>query len=123
MFDMLGNILRNLTSKPATRMYPVERREPFTNARGQVGGIDIETCIFCGICSKKCPADAITVDRNSKTWEIDRFKCVICGVCAEVCPKKCLFMEENYKTPAYEKEASVHKQEQKPVNKDAEASA
>jgi formate hydrogenlyase subunit 6/NADH:ubiquinone oxidoreductase subunit I len=100
MFDMIGNIFKNLGKGPATRLYPFEKREPFRASRGRVKGVEIDKCIFCGICSKKCPADAIKVDRNAKTWEINPFKCVICGVCSEVCPKKCIMMDEAYTTVA-----------------------
>ena len=48
---------------------------------------------------KKCPSDAIEVDRKAKTWAIDRLRCVICGACVEVCPKKCLSMDTAYTTP------------------------
>ena len=34
MFDMLGNILKNVVSKPATRMYPFIKRESFKDTRG-----------------------------------------------------------------------------------------
>ncbi|MCX7748911.1 MAG: 4Fe-4S binding protein [Clostridia bacterium] len=115
MFDMLSSILKNLTSKPATRKYPYEKREPYKDVRGQVGGIDIDACIFCGICDRKCPSDAIKVSKAEKSWEIDKFKCVICGVCAEVCPKKCIFMDEQYKTSAYAKEKDKHIQQAKPI--------
>ena len=81
MFDMIANVIKNLGSKPATRMYPFVKREPFKDVRGKVG-INIDACIFCGICSRKCPSDAITVDRSGKSWEIDPFKCVVCGVCS-----------------------------------------
>ncbi|MDP4093511.1 MAG: 4Fe-4S binding protein [Bacillota bacterium] len=100
MLDMIKNVFKNLGSKPATRQYPFEKREPFKNTRGQVGGVDIDTCIFCGICSRKCPSNAITVNKNEKSWEINRYKCVVCGVCSEVCPKKCLHMQEDYRTAA-----------------------
>lgn len=113
MFDMLGSIFKNLASKPATRKYPFEKREPFKETRGQVGGIDIDACIFCGICSRKCPSDAINVNKAEKSWEIDRFKCVVCGVCAEVCPKKCIYMSEQYTASTYGKEKSKHVQKQK----------
>ena len=104
MFDMLSSILKNLFSQPATRLYPFEKRECFKNARGQMGGIDIDKCIFCGICARKCPSDAIVVNKAEKSWEIDKFKCVICGVCVEVCPKKCLYMDENHQTASYTKD-------------------
>lgn len=104
MFDMIGNIFKNLGTKPATRRYPLEKREAFKASRGRVKGVEIEKCIFCGLCSKKCPADAIGVDRNAKSWEIDPFKCVICGACAEVCPKKCILMDEAYTQAAIAKD-------------------
>ena len=110
MFDMIGNVFKNLFSQPATRMYPFETRESFKKTRGQVG-INIETCIFCGICARKCPADAIVVNKAEKSWELEDFKCVICGVCEEVCPKKSIYMEESYRAPAYVKSKSKHMQE------------
>lgn len=70
--------------------------------RGQIE-IDINTCIFCGICSKKCPTGAITVERSEKKWEIERFACIQCGACTESCPKKCLFMAQHYPSPDSEK--------------------
>ncbi len=102
MFRMLGNIIRNLFSKPATRKYPQTRREPFENARGCID-IDISNCIFCGICQKKCPADAIKVSKDGKSWEIDPYKCIICNVCTESCPKKCILSNPEYKAPEYQK--------------------
>lgn len=115
MFDMIGNIFKNLNSKPATRMYPFVKRPAFKDARGHIEGIEIDKCIFCGMCSRKCPANAITVDRATKTWEIDQFKCVICGVCVESCPKKCIVMAEEHKTAAYKKEKVKSVQEAKPA--------
>lgn len=112
MFNMVKNIFKNIGSKPATRMYPYEKREPFEKARGQIG-INIDNCIFCGICSRKCPADAINISRNEKSWEIDPFKCVICGVCAEVCPKKCIYTDGQFRAPAYSKEKLKYIQQPK----------
>lgn len=51
---------------------------------------DPSKCIYCGICAKKCPASAITVDRAAKSWQVDYDACVACGTCAESCPKKCI---------------------------------
>ncbi|MGE5678000.1 MAG: 4Fe-4S dicluster domain-containing protein [Pseudomonadota bacterium] len=99
-------ILGSLVGKPATAMYPIKQREKFPNTRGAIG-ITIENCIFCGICSKKCPTGAITVDRNDKRWEIERLKCIACSYCVESCPKKCLAMENQYSAPATIKEKDV----------------
>ncbi len=49
--------------------------------------IDPEKCSACGMCRKKCPADA--VDGAKKTIHvIDQDKCTKCGTCFEVCPSK-----------------------------------
>jgi len=53
-------VLRSVLSRPATRLYPFVKRPFFKNTRGHIS-IDIEKCIFCGICQKKCPSDAILV--------------------------------------------------------------
>jgi len=51
---------------------------------------DKETCVFCGLCAKACPADALKVDRKEKVWEVDKEACVKCGACIDKCPKKSL---------------------------------
>lgn len=96
MFDMIGNILKNILIKPATRDYPVKKRINFKDTRGSISGIDINDCVFCGLCKKVCPSEAIDVDRIKKTWELDPFKCIICGECFDVCPKKCINLSEDY---------------------------
>ncbi len=53
---------------------------------------DAEKCVYCTLCAKKCPIGAITVDRASKTWSIDRESCIKCGACVNGCPKKALSM-------------------------------
>lgn len=104
MFDMIRNVMKSLFAGPATRMYPQEKRAPFADARGQVVGIDASVCIFCGLCQRKCPAIAITVDKPTKTWTLNPYKCVVCGVCEEVCPKKCLHLGTVYRPPVFQKE-------------------
>jgi formate hydrogenlyase subunit 6/NADH:ubiquinone oxidoreductase subunit I len=118
MFDMLSNIFKNLGSKPATRMYPFEKREPFKDTRGQISGIDIDACIFCGICVRKCPADALVVSKEEKSWEIDQYRCIICGACTEACPKKCIIMSQDHKTSAFKKDKARFTQQPK-ANVDA----
>lgn len=54
--------------------------------------LDQEKCVYCTLCAKKCPQDAIRVDRKEKIWELDQEKCVECGICAGACPKKAIKM-------------------------------
>lgn len=87
--------LKNLFSKPVTELYPFVSKENPAGARGKLD-IEIEKCIFCGICQRKCPTAAITVTKDPKTWAIDRLRCVSCNACVEVCPKKCLALDTKY---------------------------
>ena len=97
---------KNLFSKPATEKYPFEAKEYPERYRGRVV-IDIEDCVICGLCAKRCPANAITVDREKKTWTIERMSCVQCSHCVDSCAKKCLHMEQKYTEPAEKKVTDV----------------
>lgn len=100
-------VLGSLFKKPATLMYPVIPRKWQERTRGQIG-IEEEKCILCGICGRKCPTDAIKVNRGDRTWEIQRMQCIQCGCCVEVCPKKCLIMLPDYTEPGVEKIIDTH---------------
>lgn len=49
-----------------------------------------DSCVFCGLCAKACPVDAIKVDRKAKLWEVDKDSCIKCGACIDKCPKDSL---------------------------------
>ena len=53
---------------------------------------DASKCVYCTLCAKKCPQEAITVDRAAKSWTLSEEDCIGCGLCAASCPKKCLTM-------------------------------
>ena len=122
MFDMLGNIFKNLISKPATRNYPFSTREMGKNTRGHISGIDPDACIYCGICQRKCPSDAIKVDKANKVWELETFKCIICGECVTSCPKKCINMENFHATASTNKDVIVCKATRKETTPDTDVS-
>ena len=95
-------IFRSMLKKPATLMYPAVPRKWAEHTRGFIE-IDIDNCIFCGICSRKCPTDAITVDKKEKRWSIERMGCIQCSCCVELCPKDCLANIAGYTSPDMEK--------------------
>ena len=98
MAQLFKNIVKNLAHRPATRLYPRERREPPAGTRGHID-MDPGLCIYCGLCQKRCPANAIVVTRNPKSWTLDPYACVICGYCAEVCPKQCIYLYGPHRAP------------------------
>lgn len=107
MLQMAKTVFRNLLTNPATQMYPFKKKAFYKNTRGKVG-IKIEDCIFCGMCSRKCPTGALEVTRDKKEWTITRTKCISCSFCVEVCPKKCLWLENQYNPAVAVKEKEAH---------------
>ncbi|MCA9829616.1 MAG: 4Fe-4S binding protein [Dehalococcoidia bacterium] len=49
----------------------------------------IETCIGCTACTKRCPTNAITGERNMM-HVIDSTLCIDCGACGLVCPPEAI---------------------------------
>jgi len=91
-------IINSLFRKPPTTEYPFKPMPKDPLVRGSIG-IDINACILCGICVKRCPVDALKTDKTTKEWGITRHGCIVCNACVEACPKKCLHMT-NELTPA-----------------------
>jgi NADH-quinone oxidoreductase subunit F/NAD(P)H dehydrogenase (quinone)/NADP-reducing hydrogenase subunit HndC len=52
--------------------------------------VDEEQCSKCGMCFRRCPADAIEWKKKEPA-RIDKAKCVKCLTCFSVCPKECIF--------------------------------
>jgi ech hydrogenase subunit F len=89
---MVGRSLKNLVSRPATRLFPIEVRAPFRGARGHVE-VDLATCLFCGLCARKCPSVALSVSKEKRTIVIEHLRCIACGVCVDACNQDSVRME------------------------------
>ena len=85
---MTKTVIKNLLGGPATLMYPKKKRTFTPITRGSVEN-NIDKCIFCGMCGRRCPTYAIVVTKDSREWQIDRLKCCTCNLCVEICPVKC----------------------------------
>jgi len=48
--------------------------------------IDPDKCRACSVCTRVCPAEAITGERKKGPFVIDPAKCIKCGACVEKCP-------------------------------------
>ncbi len=108
LMGMTRTVIGNLFSRPATRLYPTRQKQPHTTprSRGRIE-IDIDVCIFCSACAKRCPTDAIVVSKPEKEWSIDRLRCCTCNACVEVCPKRCLSMANRTTPPTVTKDKDI----------------
>lgn len=93
-FFKLGTMtLKGLVKKPETLQYPAETKEPYKDQKGTVINANPKDCTLCTLCAKRCPTNAIDVDREKRTWAISHLNCIQCGYCIAGCPKKCLVMK------------------------------
>ena len=88
-------------------MYPKKKRVFVPMSRGKVE-VNINECIFCGMCDRRCPTYAIVVTKAQKEWQIDRLKCCTCNLCVEICPTKCLRMDNQYFKSVTEKSGGIY---------------
>jgi ech hydrogenase subunit F len=98
-FEMVKTALRTVLQKPVTILYPAQAAKKTPISRGHVV-FDGSKCISCSICQRKCPSQAIVLNKEAKSWQIDRFRCVVCNSCVDTCPSKCLSMDTQYTAPA-----------------------
>ncbi len=121
LMDFAGFALKNLFSKPVTTNYPFEPAVYPERSRGHIE-IDIDDCIMCGMCMRKCPSAAITVDKAKGEWSIERMGCVQCENCVNACPKKCLHIKPGYSEPSTEKTVDTFNKPVAPAPAKADAS-
>ena len=50
--------------------------------------VDNNKCVGCGLCSKKCPMQAVSITQGKA--QINRHHCIVCGHCRQVCPRKAI---------------------------------
>ncbi len=110
--------LRRLFSRPVTRQYPTEKRQPFLGFRGQHAlARDPETgasrCVACLRCAAVCPSQCISIRyreeeetgrRIVEKYEIEAFRCIYCGYCEEVCPVNAVVLTEVYEYAVYRRQ-------------------
>ncbi|XP_029431024.1 NADH dehydrogenase [ubiquinone] iron-sulfur protein 8, mitochondrial [Rhinatrema bivittatum] len=108
LFRGLGMTLSYLFREPATINYPFEKGPLSPRFRGEHAlrryPSGEERCIACKLCEAICPAQAITIEaetradgsRRTTRYDIDMTKCIYCGFCQEACPVDAIVEGPNF---------------------------
>ncbi|XP_056106111.1 NADH:ubiquinone oxidoreductase core subunit S8b isoform X2 [Rhinichthys klamathensis goyatoka] len=107
-FRGLGMTMSYLFREPATINYPFEKGPLSPWFRGEHAlrryPSGEERCIACKLCEAVCPAQAITIEaetradssRRTTRYDIDMTKCIYCGFCQEACPVDAIVEGPNF---------------------------
>lgn len=97
-YQGLAITLSAFFKEPVTLNYPFEKGPISPRFRGEHAlrryPNGEERCIACKLCEAVCPAQAITIEaetradgsRRTTRYDIDMTKCIYCGFCQEACP-------------------------------------
>lgn len=139
----IGEVIKNLFTKPVTSAYPFEKVKPDAKFRGQIK-FKPTLCVGCQLCVRNCPANAIkiiqinpqdkpTILPDGKVLpvlrkfkcEIDLGRCIFCGQCADSCFKKAIYSSQDFELASIDKKdladiMDYPAQEPKPTPQEAE---
>ncbi|OAV90428.1 hypothetical protein PTTG_07601 [Puccinia triticina 1-1 BBBD Race 1] len=126
MWVVLGQMFR----PPYTIMYPFEKGPVSPRFRGEHAlrryASGEERCIACKLCEAICPAQAITIEsetredgsRRTTRYDIDMTKCIYCGFCQEACPVDAIVESQNTEYSTETREELLYNKEKLLANGD-----
>ncbi|TFY77177.1 hypothetical protein EWM64_g6835 [Hericium alpestre] len=123
-------VLENFFRPPYTIMYPYEKGPLSPRFRGEHAlrryPSGEERCIACKLCEAICPAQAITIEsetrldgsRRTTKYDIDMTKCIYCGFCQEACPVDAIVETQNQEFSTETREELLYNKEKLLANGD-----
>ncbi len=108
LFSGMWLTLKYFFKKPVTINYPYEKGPLSPRFRGEHAlrryPNGEERCIACKLCEAVCPAQAISIEAESRDdgsrrttrYDIDMTKCIYCGFCQEACPVDAIVEGPNF---------------------------
>jgi NADH dehydrogenase (ubiquinone) Fe-S protein 8 len=108
LFRGLWITLQYFFKRKVTLNYPFEKGALGPRFRGEHAlrrySTGEERCIACKLCEAICPAQAITIESESRVdgsrrttrYDIDMTKCIFCGFCQESCPVDAIVEGPNF---------------------------
>ncbi|KAL8279874.1 hypothetical protein RQP46_007724 [Phenoliferia psychrophenolica] len=123
-------VLEQFFRPPYTIMYPFEKGPVSPRFRGEHAlrryATGEERCIACKLCEAICPAQAITIEsetredgaRRTTRYDIDMTKCIYCGFCQEACPVDAIVESANAEYTTETREELLYNKEKLLANGD-----
>ncbi|ESN93675.1 hypothetical protein HELRODRAFT_186088 [Helobdella robusta] len=123
-------VMSQLFKEPATINYPFEKGPLSPRFRGEHAlrryPSGEERCIACKLCEAVCPAQAITIEaetradgsRRTTRYDIDMNKCIFCGFCQEACPVDAIVEGPNFEYSTESREELMYNKEKLLANGD-----
>ncbi|KAI5474951.1 quinone oxidoreductase 8 [Pseudohyphozyma bogoriensis] len=123
-------VLEQFFRPPYTIMYPFEKGPISPRFRGEHAlrryASGEERCIACKLCEAICPAQAITIEsetrldgaRRTTRYDIDMTKCIYCGFCQEACPVDAIVETQNSEYTTETREELLYNKEKLLANGD-----
>ncbi|TFK99190.1 hypothetical protein BDV98DRAFT_551924 [Pterulicium gracile] len=123
-------VLENFFRPPYTIMYPFEKGPLSPRFRGEHAlrryPSGEERCIACKLCEAICPAQAITIEAESRLdgsrrttrYDIDMTKCIYCGFCQEACPVDAIVETQHHEYSTETREELLYNKEKLLANGD-----
>ncbi|MDE3016402.1 MAG: NADH-quinone oxidoreductase subunit NuoI [Pseudomonadota bacterium] len=122
--------LKYFFKRPVTINYPYEKGPLSPRFRGEHAlrryPSGEERCIACKLCESICPAQAITIEaetradgsRRTTHYDIDMVKCIYCGFCQEACPVDAIVEGPNFEYATETREELLYNKEKLLANGD-----